>query len=58
MQTTVRNESSEEGVCEASGIMSKLVDVADSFSDFFGGVLNKFERCDNGIDIASILQDD
>lgn len=58
MQTTVRNESSEEGVCEASGIMSKLVDVTDSFSDFFGGVLNKFERCDNGIDIASILQDD
>lgn len=58
MQIAVRNESSEDGVCEASGRMSKLVDVADSFSDFFGGVLNKFERCNDGIDIVSIIQDD
>lgn len=58
MQATVRNESSEDGVCEASGIMSKLVDVADTFSDFFGEVLRMFSPCDKGKGIVSILQED
>lgn len=58
MRIAVCNESSEKGVCDASGKTSKLVDAAESFSDFFGGVLSKFERCDDGIDIVSILQED
>lgn len=53
----IRNESQEAGICDICGKNSSVVD-SEYFNDFFGEVLHLFTRCDDGVNIISLIQND